>query len=72
MGELKKYLNQKQIHIISEILIDYLVSSVPWIYHKTLENYKDSDLKTKKFRDFVAKIHECTGIEILEGMNLYL
>lgn len=69
MSELKKYLNEKQIHTVSEILIS-LVSSFPGIYDKTSENYKDSVLKKKKFWEFVVKIQPSSGIEILEGMNV--
>lgn len=65
---LKSYLSEEDIHTVSELLID-LVSSVPMIYDKTLESYKDTAKRKKKFREFVTAIFESTGIMILSGKH---
>lgn len=60
------YLSEKELHTVKQILIN-MVSYVPYIYDKTLENFKDLTLKKKNFKEFAERIYEIIQIEILDG-----
>lgn len=61
------YLSEKELHTVKQVLIN-MVSYVPYIYDRTLENFKDTTLKRKNFKEFAERIYESTQIEILDGI----
>lgn len=60
------YLSEKDETIVSEILIT-LVQNVPMLYDKSVDKYKDKNLRKQKFSDFVDVILQSTGVRVKKG-----